>query len=754
MADSGKTVGSMCFGPYELSLDSEELRKDGNRLKLSGQAIQILILLANNRGKLVTRDELQQKLWPGATYGDFEHGLNAAVNRLRETLGDSAAEPTYIETVPRRGYRFIARVDQVPNTTDLTVSDDGSELRYQHAADMRSELARLKQNAKFGNSTPISQPSSEPGTGLRGPLVPALRARPQIMRFAVTWAGVTLLTGALLLSYLLWHRPQSHLETLTTVPFTTYLGPELHPSFSPDGNQIAFAWTGGDTLFSAGLDLYIKQVGNERALRLTNHPAAELAPAWSPDGRFVAFARIARNGSGNGIYMVSTLGGTEHKLGDIESNGWSFGLSWSPDSKWVAFPEQGPNIHLLNVETLELRALTPPSQDCVLSSVPVFSPRGEDIAFACSITVNVNRIYVQSPWDREVRQSWPIEGDFAGITWTADGQSLLYSLDGLLWRVPSLGGTPEKLPFVHDAFTPTIARVGARLAFTQSLPSFNIWRLDLTAASKPRSAAIKLISSSRDQRAPSISPDGDRIAFESSRSGHGEIWVCNSDGSNPVQLTFFGGPLTGTPRWSPDSQRIVFDSREAGHPELYVATPDRGRAQKLPTGTPDASEPFWSADGRWIYFSSERPPGIWKVLAGGGTATRLTNHEGFLPRESPDGTRVFYSRFMNRSLHGFELWSASVNGGDERSVAGMPPLSWPDQWTPSPSGLYFLNTEVTPPTINLFEPASRRIRSVAQLQGEVKDYGAGLSLSRDGHILMYAESDQRAADIVMVEGFR
>jgi DNA-binding winged helix-turn-helix (wHTH) protein len=132
----------MCFGPYELSLDSEELRKDGNRLKLSGQAIQVLVVLANNRGKLVTREELQQRLWPGATCGDFEHGLNAAVNRLRETLGDSATDPTYIETVPRRGYRFIARVDQAPNTTNSTVPNNMAALHSQPAANMMSDLAQ------------------------------------------------------------------------------------------------------------------------------------------------------------------------------------------------------------------------------------------------------------------------------------------------------------------------------------------------------------------------------------------------------------------------------------------------------------------------------------------------------------------------------------------------------------------------------------------------------------------------------------
>jgi DNA-binding winged helix-turn-helix (wHTH) protein len=108
MSEPRKAMGSMRFGPFELSPESSELRKHGQRLKLSGQAIDVLLMLASNAGRLLTREELQRKLWPGDSFGDFEHGLNAAVNRLRETLGDSATDPTYIETVPRRGYRFIA----------------------------------------------------------------------------------------------------------------------------------------------------------------------------------------------------------------------------------------------------------------------------------------------------------------------------------------------------------------------------------------------------------------------------------------------------------------------------------------------------------------------------------------------------------------------------------------------------------------------------------------------------------------------
>ena len=111
MPEDTKTSGSIRFGPFELSLETHELSKNNYRLKLGGQAIQVLELLTARPGRLVTREELQQKLWPDTSFGDPEHGLNAAVNRLREALGDSAIEPIYIETVPGRGYRFIGKVE-------------------------------------------------------------------------------------------------------------------------------------------------------------------------------------------------------------------------------------------------------------------------------------------------------------------------------------------------------------------------------------------------------------------------------------------------------------------------------------------------------------------------------------------------------------------------------------------------------------------------------------------------------------------
>src|SRR6188508_381477 len=108
----------VCFGPFQLDLRTGELRKGGIRINLPDQPFQVLRTLLERPGELVTREELRQRLWSAETFVDFEHGLNAAVRRLRDALGDSADVPRFVETVPRRGYRFIAPIIQPPATEE------------------------------------------------------------------------------------------------------------------------------------------------------------------------------------------------------------------------------------------------------------------------------------------------------------------------------------------------------------------------------------------------------------------------------------------------------------------------------------------------------------------------------------------------------------------------------------------------------------------------------------------------------------
>ncbi len=173
----------------------------------------------------MTREELQQKLWPGASYGDFEHGLNAAVNRLRETLGDSATDPNYIETVPRRGYRFIAALE--PPTVTPQPGPPREELKP-------PKPPWWKRKATFAAAACVV---------IAGSLYPWIK--PKIER--------------LLRLY--------ELQRLTVVPLTALSGNAWSPTFSPDGSQVAFVWDGGN---QAGADLYVKVIGSDKPLRLTH----------------------------------------------------------------------------------------------------------------------------------------------------------------------------------------------------------------------------------------------------------------------------------------------------------------------------------------------------------------------------------------------------------------------------------------------------------------------------------------------------
>ena len=118
MKEQMPIVSPIRFGVYEVDLVSEELRKSGLKIRLSGQPFQILAMLLERPGQVVTREELQKKLWPDGTFVDFDHSLNTAINKIREALGDSAENPRFVETVARRGYRFLADVTPIDTAAE------------------------------------------------------------------------------------------------------------------------------------------------------------------------------------------------------------------------------------------------------------------------------------------------------------------------------------------------------------------------------------------------------------------------------------------------------------------------------------------------------------------------------------------------------------------------------------------------------------------------------------------------------------
>jgi Tol biopolymer transport system component/DNA-binding winged helix-turn-helix (wHTH) protein len=701
------------FGNFEVDTRAGELRRGGLKVKLSGQPFDVLLALLEKPGQVVTREELHDKLWSQDTFVDFEQGLNKAINKLREALGDNADNPRFIETLPRRGYRFLVPLAQPLQTTELSASNS-------------STLSRVKlRHSRLGWMLTIC--AFLGAVGAVAALVVYRFRLPTSTRYAM----------------------------LKVVPFTTYPGVEIAPGFSPDGTQIVFWWSGeSDRGNSSGL--YIKQLGNEKAVRLTEDSSC-VVPAWSPDGRSIAFSRSNKEGSG--IYLMPSLGGSIRKLTATEVGCDRFSyLSWSSDGQWLAFPDNdskvdistnGAHLYLLNVGTLERHMLPSPLPDCVVSWMPAFSPDGKSLAMVCMTTNDVGEIVVEPAMGGRARKIQHVQGTVHGLAWAADSQSLVYAKDGNLWRVFAGGGAVEQLP-VSDAFAPAIARNGNRLAYASVRESTAIWRLDLSSRVTVKRAAFRIITSTARQTGPRISPDGRHIAFESDRSGSPEIWLCDGDGSNPVQMTSFRGPATGTVRWSPDSRWLVFDSRATGRPGIYVLSVDGGTPRQLVTGTEDATDPFWGADGRWIYFATQRNPAIWKVPAGGGNAVRLTDGGGFNPQEAADGSRIYYVRGKDR----VNIWWVSPTGGPSHPLDGMPALPAGDHWTPSRSGVYFVDFDSLPGTLNLFDPATRQITRVYTLSRNPQDWGLGLNVSSDEHAVLYSEGNEPAADIMLIENFQ
>jgi Tol biopolymer transport system component len=240
-----------------------------------------------------------------------------------------------------------------------------------------------------------------------------------------------------------------------------------------------------------------------------------------------------------------------------------------------------------------------------------------------------------------------------------------------------------------------------------------------------------------------------------------EIWVCDHDGANPIQLSSFGkatngglhwAPESWRPHWAPDSHRIVFVSNASGKSELYIVDVDSRQQRRLETGTPDASGPYWSANGRWIYFNTQEPGAVWKVPVEGGDPVRLTKDGRVDPQESTDGKRVFYV-VPKRAEQSEEVWSVSVDGGDERLETRMTVNA---SWAPSQSGIYFLDGSdvgLGRGRLRFFDFTTRRFQNLAELEpGAV--FPGDISVSRDGRTIFYSEIDQRVGDIMLVEGFR
>jgi Tol biopolymer transport system component len=288
-----------------------------------------------------------------------------------------------------------------------------------------------------------------------------------------------------------------------------------------------------------------------------------------------------------------------------------------------------------------------------------------------------------------------------------------------------------------------ISRDGKHAVYSHQLDDQNIWSasLDGQRVSEP----VNLIASTRRDTQARYSPDGKRIAFESDRSGNEEVWLCNADGSDPVQLTYFGNAWAGAPKWSPDGQKIAFAANPAGNWDIYIVSSGGGRPTRFTGDRADESWPTWSRDGKWIYYFSNRgqQAHIWKMRSTGGPEIQVTKNAGYWSDESVDGKDLYY---MNEA----GLWRVPSAGGDAVWVG---PYS---SFAPARNGVYCAYTKSPRSQSAAFElrfldSKTHQTKTLGVLSGPL---GWNINISPDEHRLLYSKFDREGSELMLIENFQ
>ncbi len=695
--------------------------------------MHVLVCLAEQQGQLVERSDLLERVWEDTVV--TEHVLNRSISQLRKVFGDDPRKPTFIETISKAGYRLIAPVSPLP---------------FQAPSYPSPSLDNATHSPETPSSTDL--PTAVPAPDRSAPK-PWLS--PSLGLYLVL--ATLILIASIYTVLILTRATNPPAQSYEVVPATSFPGLELHPAFSPDGKQLAFVWTGPE---QDNYDVYVKLMGTDTPLRLTEHPGRDVSPTWSPDGRYIAFRRLSEDGCG--FFMISALGGPERKLGDCQAALYS--LDWSPDGQWLVTadreaPGQPHGLYLLTRDTQEQRLLTVPSKSYQGDFSPAFSPDGQSIAFLRgSSSLEISDIYLMGLQEGDEPRRLTFDNQYiSGFGWRPDGQSIIFSSNRSgnfkLWSISIDGGPPTLVTTVntYDPGRLSLARQGQHLAYEEWSYEINIWTVPSTPSTSEANEARQLIASTRWDFSPEFSPDGRSIAFVSNRSGSAELWKADRDGANPIRLTSFGGPFLSTPRWSPTGTHLVFDAHVGDQADLYVLNIEGGIPFRLTSHPANDMVPTWSRDGQWIYFASNRSDTwqLWKIAVNGNQAQQITQEGGFLAFESMDGAHLYYSKYDQRGV-----WRQPIEGGAETLVLpDLDPRDW-GNWTVTAKGIYFFDRSSSESTISLFDTATNTVERIHVLDNKAMSVPPGLSVSADGEHLLFTLADRVESDIMHVRNFR
>jgi Tol biopolymer transport system component/DNA-binding winged helix-turn-helix (wHTH) protein len=644
------------FSVFELDLRSGELRKAGVRIGLQDQSLRILTRLLETPGLLVTRDELRQTLWAADTFVDFERGLNTAVRRLRDSLGDSAETPRFIETLPRKGYRFIAPVASAdaaaeapgdraaatpPRPQSRVLALGGITLIVTLASSAAFWFGRVQVPEDSGSWSDFTQLTDAAGEETAPSLAPDGASFAYASRHRGSWDIYVRRVGG-----------------QTTIPVAA--SPERHeswPAFSPDGQRIAFSESDNDG------GIFVVGATGESVKRLTDFG---FNPTWSPTGDRIAFAAEelgnphARAGPVSALWVVDARGGPPTKL----YNGDAMQPSWSPSGARIAFWQAVDGQRDLATIQVDRRVATKLLHDAPLDWSPTWSPDGKHLYFSSDRggSMGLWRLAV----DEQTGQSLGVPEHISG---SADATIALASLsnDGrsLLFRSETLSIIPVAVPFdpaTERAGQPRDIVRGAVMLSPTSVSPDGQW-LAVGNAGAPQEDVIllradgselrRLTDDAARDRIPRFTPDGTALIFYSNREGPYGAWSIATDGSRLRPLTTKSDLSVIYPVLAPSASMLLVSTLRFPFRAFLLLPPwpatlsNSKPLSGLTLWSGELQPTLWSPDGRRLSGAIKTSSGalvgfgVYELATG---EARTVTEDGDLAVASwlPDSRRLIY----------------------------------------------------------------------------------------------------------------
>jgi Tol biopolymer transport system component/DNA-binding winged helix-turn-helix (wHTH) protein len=777
------------FDRFTLDASERLLLREGRPVRLTPKEFDTLLALVRGAGRVMSKEDLLKEIWPDTFVGEATLAQN--VFTLRKALGEPEGGGAFVETVPRRGYRFAVEVterregeEEAHALADARVVDDSRSVVNNTAGpaletggthfpssdeDSKAQPDLHAHEQKNGH-VPTASSSSN---ATRDPVTPTLKPGGHPVRAAVLISAAVFLSVAALV-YLVYRtsvRPDVERARqpapaafptmkLTRLPVSGAVGEAV---ISPDGNYLAYV---ASEPGRQGQGVWVRQVAAASNTQQLVAPAGGStygALVFSPDSQHLYYGALQEGPQPPALFRVPVLGGPAVKVlgGDLGSP-----VTFSPDGRSLAFVRGrvGGELSLLvaDADGANERAVLKRSAPDFFG-LPAWSPDGKAVACVYGSTesfdgsspaLGVTTFQVSDGAERRVTEArWT---DVRQLSWLPDGSGLVMSATeaelspAQIWTLSLPAGEVRRVtndlnPYLGASLTAD----GSALVTVQTDRVPNVWVAPAGDAARARQ--ITTGSGKFDgYYGLSWAPDG-RVVYASLAGGGWDIWVMNADGTGQRQLTA-GARSNYGPSVSPDGRYVVFVSNRAGGAfNVWRMDADGGNPLRLTSGRGE-NFPHVTPDGRWVVYATVgggKDAAVWKVSIDGGEPVRLTSRPASWPFVSPDG-KSFVCTYGEGQFSASGLAVVPIEGGEPTRVYEVAPTFRANTvWLPDNRGIAYLDARTG--TANVWMQPLAGGRPV-QLTNFTADHVASFDWSRDNRLV--ATRSVETTSVVLIKDFR